>query len=96
MNATSDLGSLEYASASGFAATVEHLTAAIKAAGMSIFAQIDHAAGARQVGLTMPPADRRSMDLRCEPNFANCKSACGRFRIAQRLPEKSKRNNTIK
>lgn len=56
MNAINDLGSLEYASAFGFAATVEHLTGAIKAAGMSVFAQIDHAAGARQVGLVMPPS----------------------------------------
>jgi uncharacterized protein (DUF302 family) len=55
MNAPNDLGSLEYASAFGFAATVEHLIAAIKTAGMSIFAQIDHAAGARQVGMVMPP-----------------------------------------
>jgi uncharacterized protein (DUF302 family) len=55
MSAINDLGSLEYASAFGFAATVDHLAAAIQAAGMSVFARIDHAANARQAGLAMPP-----------------------------------------
>ena len=38
-----------------FAATLERMTRSIEAAGMTIFASIDHAAGARSVGLSMPP-----------------------------------------
>jgi uncharacterized protein (DUF302 family) len=39
-----------------FDATLERLTQAIEKAGLTIFARIDHAANARDVGLTMPPA----------------------------------------
>jgi uncharacterized protein (DUF302 family) len=46
---------VEHVSAVGFAPTVERLQRAIEAAGMTIFATIDHAAGARQAGMTMPP-----------------------------------------
>ncbi len=46
---------VEHASAVGFAPTLERLVRAIEAAGMTIFATIDHAAGAQQVGMTMPP-----------------------------------------
>ena len=45
----------EYASESGFARTLSRLVEVIEAAGMRIFARIDHAAGAREVGLSMPP-----------------------------------------
>ena len=38
-----------------FAETVARLEAAIGQAGMAIFARIDHAAGAAEVGLAMPP-----------------------------------------
>jgi uncharacterized protein (DUF302 family) len=38
-----------------FPDTLERLTRAITAAGMTILATIDHAANARSVGLTMPP-----------------------------------------
>lgn len=39
----------------GFAATLDRLTVAIERSGSTIFARIDHAAGARQAGLEMPP-----------------------------------------
>src|SRR5579863_9307991 len=45
----------EYPSAMSFDATLEHLVNTIEKAGMTVFARIDHAAGARQAGLTMPP-----------------------------------------
>jgi uncharacterized protein (DUF302 family) len=38
-----------------FAATAKRLTDAIEAAGMTMFARIDHADAARQAGLAMPP-----------------------------------------
>ena len=38
-----------------FSATVERVAQSIEAAGLTIFARIDHAAGARSVGLSMPP-----------------------------------------
>jgi uncharacterized protein (DUF302 family) len=38
-----------------FEATLDRLTHAITGAGLTIFASIDHAANARDVGLTMPP-----------------------------------------
>ncbi len=48
-------GVVEHVSTLSFAATLDRLVAAIKAAGLIIFARIDHAAGARQAGLAMPP-----------------------------------------
>jgi uncharacterized protein (DUF302 family) len=45
----------EHVSAHGFAATVARLEEAIAQAGLTIFARIDHAGAARDVGLTMPP-----------------------------------------
>jgi uncharacterized protein (DUF302 family) len=47
---------IDHASAASFELTLERVTSAIEAAGMTIFARIDHAAGARSVGLEMPPA----------------------------------------
>jgi len=47
----------EHPSSFGFHATVDRLTAAIAKAGMTVFARIDHAAGARSVGMDMPPAE---------------------------------------
>ena len=38
-----------------FAATLDRVAAAIEAAGLRVFARIDHAAAAREVGLLMPP-----------------------------------------
>jgi uncharacterized protein (DUF302 family) len=46
---------IEYVSAVPFAPTLARLVAAIEKAGMTIFARIDHAAGAREVGMEMPP-----------------------------------------
>jgi uncharacterized protein (DUF302 family) len=46
---------VEHLSPAGFEATVERLTGAIAQAGLRLFAAIDHAAGAREVGLAMPP-----------------------------------------
>ena len=45
----------EYVSTTPFEPTLARLTAAIEAAGMTLFARIDHAAGARAAGLAMPP-----------------------------------------
>ena len=46
---------IEQASAVAFGPTLERLKAAIEGAGMILFAQIDHAAGAREAGMAMPP-----------------------------------------
>ena len=46
---------VEYTSARGFLPTVNRLIEVLEAAGMKIFARIDHAAGAHEVGLVMPP-----------------------------------------
>ena len=46
---------IERESPFGFGPTVERLSAAIGAAGLTIFARIDHAAGAGRAGLAMPP-----------------------------------------
>lgn len=52
-----DAGSIaEFSSAFPFQGTLQRLTAAISHAGMQLFAVIDHAANARAVGLSMPPA----------------------------------------
>lgn len=48
-------GIVEMTSKFDFSNTLERLTAAIEAHGMTIFASIDHAAGAREAGLSMPP-----------------------------------------
>ncbi len=55
MSVAVNIGPLEYASAWGFEPTIDRLTLAIEAANMSIFATIDHSAGARQAGMSMPP-----------------------------------------
>lgn len=47
---------MEMESAFGFAQTLARVVAAIEAAGLTIFARIDHAENARRVGLTMLPA----------------------------------------
>ena len=48
-------GAIEHVSPWPFAPTLDRLTQAITAAGMTIFARIDHAAGAREAGMEMPP-----------------------------------------
>ena len=51
-----DTGDLvEQTSAYGFDDTVQRLIKAVEAAGMTVLARIDHAAGARQVGMALPP-----------------------------------------
>jgi uncharacterized protein (DUF302 family) len=47
---------VEHPSPVDFATTVAKVEGAIEAAGMTIFARIDHASGARAVGLKMPAA----------------------------------------
>ncbi|SRR6266496_2987707 len=37
--------------------TIDRLEAEIRAQGMTVFARIDHAAGAAEVGLTLPPTE---------------------------------------
>ncbi len=51
---TSDI--VEHVVSADFAPTLERITHAITNAGMMIFARIEHAAGARDAGLAMPPA----------------------------------------
>jgi uncharacterized protein (DUF302 family) len=47
-------GYVEHKSSVGFQPTVDRLVAAIEKAGMSVFATIDHAGGAKAVGMSMP------------------------------------------
>ena len=46
---------VDHVSGVAFAPTLERLVRAIETADMTIFARIDHAAGAREVGMEMPP-----------------------------------------
>jgi uncharacterized protein (DUF302 family) len=46
---------IEHPSPLPFASTVARLVQAIEAAGLTIFARIDHAAAAQEAGLEMPP-----------------------------------------
>jgi uncharacterized protein (DUF302 family) len=46
---------IEHKSSMGFQPTVDRLLAAIEKAGMSVFATIDHAGGAKAVDMSMPP-----------------------------------------
>ena len=46
---------VEYVAATAFEPTLRRLVDIIEGAGMRLFARIDHAAGAREVGLEMPP-----------------------------------------
>ena len=46
---------VEIPSPFSFTATRDRIVQAIEAAGLTIFAQIDHAKGAREVGIVMPP-----------------------------------------
>jgi uncharacterized protein (DUF302 family) len=48
-------GIVEHVSALPFGPTLKRLKDAIATAGMTVFACIDHAAGAREVGMEMPP-----------------------------------------
>jgi len=55
MEATGSPDIVEYPSSLTFDATVDRLIATIENAGLIVFARIDHAAGARDAGMTMPP-----------------------------------------
>ena len=55
MTAAQDADVVEQVSAVAFAPTLDRLVEAIQAAGLTVFARIDHAAGARGAGLAMPP-----------------------------------------
>jgi uncharacterized protein (DUF302 family) len=44
-------------SSSGYAETLARLLEAISSRGLTVFAEIDHAAGAREVGLELPPEE---------------------------------------
>ncbi len=46
---------IEISSPLAFAQTLDRITQAIAATGMLIFARLDHAAGAKAVGIAMPP-----------------------------------------
>lgn len=46
---------VEYPSAKAFQPTLVHLLERINAAGLTVFATVDHAAGARHAGMSMPP-----------------------------------------
>ncbi|MFZ0460009.1 MAG: DUF302 domain-containing protein [Rhodoplanes sp.] len=54
MNSPSN-GIAEHVSSLAFAPTLQRVKDAIAKAGMTVFASIDHAAGARDVGMEMPP-----------------------------------------
>jgi uncharacterized protein (DUF302 family) len=56
MSDTQVPGIVEHASPWPFDRTVERLVEVITKGGMTVFATIDHAANARDVGATMPPA----------------------------------------
>ncbi len=51
-----DEEAIECLSAFGFEETLARISGAIEAAGLRIFARIDHAENARKAGLEMPPA----------------------------------------
>ncbi len=56
MSGTQSPGIVEHASPLPFTETVERLIQMITDAAMTVFARIDHAANARDVGMAMPPA----------------------------------------
>lgn len=53
----SEEGLITIAAPRGAKATMDALEAAVKAAGLTVFARIDHAAGAAEVGLKLRPTD---------------------------------------
>ncbi len=56
-DANADAGLVTKPSAHAPAQTLDRLTAILKERGISIFARIDHAAGAREVGSELPPTE---------------------------------------
>jgi uncharacterized protein (DUF302 family) len=55
MTASTNKDVVEYQSPLGFEPTLARCRDAITKAGMTVFAEIDHGAGARSVGFAMPP-----------------------------------------
>lgn len=55
MTDSGNAGLIEIASGESFDATLDRLVEAIDRSGMTLFARIDHAAGALAVGMPMPP-----------------------------------------
>lgn len=51
-----DAGYVEHESSMAFQSTIDHLVGVIEKAGMTVFAKIDHAAGAKDAGLSMAPS----------------------------------------
>lgn len=51
-----DRGLITRAAPAGVGPTLDKLDALLRARGVTVFARIDHAAGAAQVGLVMPPS----------------------------------------
>ncbi len=47
---------VEHVTSTDVPLTVQRIAGAIAEAGLTLFARIDHAAGAREAGLEMPPA----------------------------------------
>ena len=47
---------VEHTSSLTFSETVDHLVATIEKVGMNVFAKIDHAAGAKDVGMSLRPS----------------------------------------
>jgi uncharacterized protein (DUF302 family) len=47
---------VEQVSCTDFASTIQRIADALSEAGLMLFARIDHAAGARDAGMEMPPA----------------------------------------
>ncbi len=52
-----DAGLVTVESASPVSETIDRLAAAAEAAGMRVFARVDHAAGAAEVGMTLRPTE---------------------------------------
>ena len=62
-------GLITLPSAHGAKATVDRLAAEVAAKGMTVFARIDHAAGAKEVGMALRPTE--ASDLRqCQRRHA--------------------------
>jgi uncharacterized protein (DUF302 family) len=56
MNSSLASNYVEHKSGIAFEPTLDRLAGAIEDAGMAIFAKIDHATGAKDVGLSIPPS----------------------------------------
>ncbi len=56
MQSTERLAAAEHVSPVDFESTLQRLVSAIEAAGLRLFGRFDHAANAREAGMSMPPA----------------------------------------